>query len=186
MKERLKWSIFYLAGPIQYASDLGVEWRKKATQFLHSLNIGVINPCDKPTDIAKEDENTQSYLQSLKDNKKYDEYSSFIKEIVSVDLRFVDKSDAILAYISKDVFSCGTFHETAHAFLQRKPVIIFTDKDISNIPGWMYGHGNWKMFYPSLDEALEYIRHIHQDENVETLNRWKFLNYDKIYGRSPI
>jgi nucleoside 2-deoxyribosyltransferase len=195
---RLKGSIIYLAGPIQYADDWGVTWRKQATAYLHSLGIGVIDPCDKPSDMAQEDADTQSWLDSLKKNadlmldsnkpelanRYLDEYSNFLKEVVSVDLRFVDKSDALLVYINKDIYSCGTFHETSHAFLQRKPVVCFTaGKSITNIPGWLYGHGKYSMFYPSLNEALAYVRYIHEDKDIDTQNRWKFLDYDKIYGR---
>ena len=181
--ERLKGSICYLAGPIQFASDWGVGWRLKATKFLHSLGIGVIDPCDKPSDMAKEDEQTQVWLKSLKENYQYDEYTKFLKEVVSIDLRFVDKSDFLLCYIDKNVYTCGTFHETSHAFIQRKPVVVFTDEDTRDIPGWLFGHTPHKMFYSSLDDALKYIKSINEDEQIDTLNRWKFLDFNKIYGK---
>ena len=51
---RLKYTIFYEVGPMDRVPDLGVEWRLDMQDFLHGMGAGVLNPCDKPTDFAKE------------------------------------------------------------------------------------------------------------------------------------
>lgn len=195
-QNRLKGTCIYLAGPMERMSDNGENWRKIATTYLNKLGIGVFNPADKATDLAPEDAETKKYHNSLREsirvylsegNKEraslyMQEFSSIIKEVVSADIRMVDLSSAILLHVDPDVHMCGSYSEQAWACLQRKPVIIFCEKGIHRIPGWLWGHCQWQMFFGSLDEALDYVRHIHEDETIDRLNRWKFFNFDKIFG----
>lgn len=194
--ERLKGSLIYLAGGIQYIPDLGIDWRQKAEKELRGLGIGVLNPMDKATNFANEDTHTQEHLKALKAELKIAkvnnkaraeqlclEIEKIVKAIVRADLRMVDLSTALLVCIDPARHTAGTYAEMTQAFLQRKPVICFCEAGIEEIPIWWWGHGDHKMFFDSLDSAVGYIKHIHADEDVEHLKRWKFFDYDKIFGR---
>lgn len=182
MQQRLKGSMTYMLGPMEFAKDNGANWRIKATEFLKKLDIGCLNPVNKPCEHAPEDEQSKIERKKLKESYRFDEFSTIMKEIVSIDLRLCDKCDFGLMYFNRNIFTCGTFVEYAHLNIQRKPVVIWTDDGLENISDWLFGQTNWKLMHSSLDEALEYIRHIHQDEKIDRLNRWKFFNNSKIFS----
>lgn len=189
----LKGSRVYIAGPIQYQNDLGKSWRIKITKELQSIGIGVINPLDKPTD-HNEDED---FRQQLKTTEKFgriyesdpndsrlfaEELKHLLKPIVAIDLRFVDVSDFLIAYVHKDIHTAGTYAEITHALLQRKPVILFNESSIYDIPLWWFGHADYKLFFNSLDKAIQYIKDINDGKNVYLPKSWKLINYRKIFG----
>ena len=79
------------------------------------------------------------------------------KEIWSCDYYMLDHSDIVLANFCYDGDSpfIGTSMEIARAFYQRKPIIVFTDKD------WVEKNITLKFhatkIVKTLEEALEYI-----------------------------
>lgn len=195
---RLKGAICYVLGPIQYSANYGEDWRSKSVRFMNNLGIGVFNPLDKPCDHALEGRDNQDEMKRLKElvnialeqgdneavKKYYDKIREVMKDITSLDLRFCDKSDFGLMYASPNAYTAGSWMEYGHLMLQRKPVVIFTDGPITQIPLWAWGTTDPKLMFCGLDLALEYIRHIHEDEKVDRLNRWKFFDYDKIFGKN--
>jgi nucleoside 2-deoxyribosyltransferase len=193
---RLKGAFCYELGPIQYASDNGINWRTKATKFLNNLGIGVFNPLDKPCDHAVEGPNTQKDLDFLKKaannaleegNKAaaeiyYHEIHRIMKDITSIDLRLCDKSDFGLMFSDPTIYSAGTWVEYGKFMLDRKPVVMWLDGPITQIPFWAHGTTHFSLMHTSLDNALEYIRSIHEDENINRLNRWKFFDLNKVFS----
>jgi len=193
---RLKGSLIYLAGGIEYLPDLGIDWRQKAEFELRKLGIGILNPQDKATNFANEGYNEQANLQNLRKAAKLarkegkidlaleirKEISRIMREIVRADLRMVDLASAILCRIDSTRHTAGTYAELTQAYLQRKPVILYCETGIEDIPLWWWGHGNRSMFFSSLDESIDYIRHIDQDEVIEHHKQWKFFNFDKVFG----
>jgi nucleoside 2-deoxyribosyltransferase len=192
MKSRLKGATCYVAGGIQYIPDLGVDWRTKAELELRKLGVGVFNPMDKAIEFANEDRHTQNHLSNLikevklsndeiRKSEIYNEIAQIMRAIVRADLRMVDLCSFLLVCIDPTRHTAGTYAEMTQALLQRKPVICFCEQGIESIPLWWWGHSDPRMFFPSLNGALEYIRHIHQDEIIEHYKRWKFFDYSKIY-----
>lgn len=191
--ERLKGSTCYLAGGIQYIPDLGIDWRQKAESTLRDIGVGVFNPMDKAIEFANEDKHTQQHLNNLLKladettpecrTQYYNEIEKIMRAIVRADLRMVDLSSFLLVQIDPTRHTAGTYAELTQAYLQRKPAILWCDKGVGKIPLWWWGHGDYRLFFNSLDESLDYIKHIHEDENIEHLKRWKFFDYDKIYRR---
>ena len=53
---RLKGMTAYLCGAMDRVKDGGVKWRQYMTPKLQELGVGVLDPCDKPVEIALEDE----------------------------------------------------------------------------------------------------------------------------------
>ena len=39
-----------------------------------------------------------------------------------------------------------------------------------------------KHIFGSWSELMEYVYHINEDEEVDHLNRWRFFDWDKVYG----
>jgi len=76
---RLKHMMFYEIGPIDDVPDMGVSWRKYMGDFLHGLGIGVLNPCDKPTNNDKETPETYAMLDNWAKNGEYDKLTHFMK-----------------------------------------------------------------------------------------------------------
>ena len=101
----------YLAGAMDRVQDRGATWRESITPFLDSLGIVVFNPITKPTNIGLEDEDTHAVKSKLKSQRRYDELSSMMKIIRSVDLRLVDISDFVIVNLDLDVHPCGTLEE---------------------------------------------------------------------------
>ena len=56
---RLKGMRTYLAGAMDRVPDGGAGWRDKITPLLKKMGVVVLNPCDKPSEIGKEDEGTR-------------------------------------------------------------------------------------------------------------------------------
>jgi nucleoside 2-deoxyribosyltransferase len=197
MKNRLDKSLVYLLGPMEFAEDNGVNWRVEASNFLKNLNIGILNPVDKPSTHGKEDEETRNYIRECKErasfhlknndrisaDKYIQEVVKFAKDIVSIDLRLCDKADFGLMYVNTEIYSCGTWVEYAHLNIQRKPVVCFTNnKCITTMPLWMFGQTNYHLMHSNLHNALNYIKSIHEDDDIDRLNRWKFFDSKKIFS----
>ena len=198
---KLKGSIFYLAGPMDRIPDRGVEWREDMQLFLwDDIGAGVFNPCDKPISWGTEDENSRQWrTDSLKKaetlhrlghkheaDKIYDVVCDNMKDVVASDLGGVDKSDAVILYVDLDVHMCGSYNEQTHGCLQRKPVIVCCKQGKYQVPHWLLGICNHNMFFNNWDEVKKYIRHVAFSPKIEHYKRWKFFDYEKIYGRKRI
>lgn len=196
---RLRGQTIYLAGPMDRVLDRGVEWRLDIQQFLWSeLEAGVFNPCDKPIDWGKENEDARMWrhesLQKAKllclqghiheSNKICDAVHDQMRDIVASDLRGIDVSHAVIMYIDTSVHMCGTYNEQTHACLQRKPVIVCCKQGKFGIPDWLWGICEHEMFFSNWNEVKSYLKHVAFDDNVKHFKRWRFIDMEKVYGRS--
>lgn len=176
MNNRLKNQRVYLAGAIDRVDDRGIGWRENVSSFLKSLDIIVFNPIVKPTEIGLEDEQTHALKLKLKNQHRYDELSSMMKVIRSVDLRLVDISDFVIVNLDLDIHPCGTYEEIFWANRQKKPIIIHMVQGKQHAPDWLFGTIPHQMIYSNWDDIYSYLHHINSDENIENKNRWYFLN----------
>jgi len=179
---RLKGMTAYLCGAMDRVADGGVEWREHITPKLQEFGVGVFNPCNKPSDYAPEDEDTRELIHSLKRSGRYDEVASVMKPICAVDLRMVDIAHFIIMNLDIDSHLCGSYHEAFVAIGQKKPVIVMCKQGKRNLPNWMFGVVPHQMVFINWSETLEYLHHINEDENVKHLNRWRFFDFNKVYG----
>lgn len=185
---RLNGARNYLAGPIEHASDGGTEWRKEITPFFESLGIKVLNPCDKPVALGKETIESQLIIKELKqlfakcDRSERDYYGdklhAMMKEIVGTDLRLVDICDFLVAYIDPNIYACGTFDEITRACIGKKPVIVYAPVGLDTIPSWLFSTLKHQMFFDSITELKSYVRHINEDETIDDLDRWRFMDWN--------
>ena len=179
---RLKGMTAYLCGAMDRVADGGAEWREHITPRLQELGVGVFNPCNKPSDYAPEDEDTRELIHTLKRSEKYDDVSAIMKPICAVDLRMVDIAHFIVMNIDMDNHLCGSYHEAFVAIGQKKPVVIMCKQGKRGLPNWMFGVVPHQMVFSNWSETIEYLHHINEDEDVEHLNRWRFFDFNKVYG----
>ena len=180
-KNRLKGSRVYLCGAMDRVPDGGVQWRESITPWLHELGINVIDPCNKPIDIAVEDIEHRELRREWKEDLRYDELTREIKLLRAIDLRFVDVSDFIIVYLDTSVHACGTYEEIFLANRQKKPVLIVCEGGVDNMPDWMFGVLPHQHFFNNWDELKTYIHYVHScNYKVEHYKRWFFLDYDKL------
>ena len=179
---RLKNSLCYLCGAMDRVEDGGIGWREYVTPKLKGMGIGVLNPCDKPSSYGLEDEKTRELLENLKRSGKYNKVTEYMKPICAVDLRMVDIAHFIVMSVDVDVHLCGSYHEAAVAISQKKPVLAMCAQGKENAPNWMFGVMPHDHIFGSWSELLEYLEHINEDEDVDHLNRWRFFDWEKVYG----
>jgi nucleoside 2-deoxyribosyltransferase len=173
---RIKNQRCYLAGAMDRVVDRGKGWRQEITPFLESLGIVVFNPITKPTEIGLEDYDTHLVKTKLKKKKRYEELSSMMKVIRSVDLRLVDISDFLIVNLDLDIHPCGTYEEIFWANRQKKPIIIHMVQGKEHTPDWLFGTVPHQMIYSDWNDIYGYLEHINSSENINTYNRWYFFN----------
>ena len=183
VRNRLKGSFTYMAGGIDEVPDCGISWRKMMSEWLWDLEIGVFNPCDKPTNFAKEDIPARDTLNEMRKNKDYAGMQKIMKDIVSADLHMVDLSTFLIVYIDKDIHMCGSYSEITYAScLEKKPIIICCKQGVENIPGWIWGICDYKLFFSSWIEVKKYITKVAFSKDFQDPS-WRFIDYDKVFGR---
>lgn len=175
---KLKNQRVYLAGAMDRVPDRGTTWRDFLTPLLENLGLIVFNPIKKPTTIGLENENTAQLKQNLKFYKKYDELSSIMKTIRSVDLRMVDISDFLIVNLDLNIHPCGTYEEIFWANRQKKPIIIHMVQGKQHTPDWLFGTIPHQMIFSDWDDLINYLYNINNLNNLDTLNRWCFFNYE--------
>jgi nucleoside 2-deoxyribosyltransferase len=173
---RLKNQRVYLAGAMDRVADRGATWRDNITPFLNEMGIVVFNPIIKPTDIGLEDQDSHTIKTKLKQQHRYDELSSMMKTIRSVDLRLVDISDFLIVNLDLNVHPCGTLEEIFLANRQKKPIIIHMVQGKDQTPDWLFGTIPHQMIFSNWDDIKSYLIHINNSENIDTYKRWYFFN----------
>lgn len=174
--ERLKNQRVYLAGAMDRVPDRGSTWRDNITPFLNNLGIVVFNPISKPTDIGLEDKDTHAIKTKLKEKARYDELTSMMKTIRSVDLRLVDISDFLIVNLDLNTHPCGTLEEIFWANRQKKPIIIHMVQGKNHTPDWLFGTIPHQMIFSTWDEIKSYLQHINTSENIDSHKRWYFFS----------
>ena len=172
---RLNKQRVYLAGAMDRVPDRGSTWRDNITPFLEQLGIEVFNPISKPTNIGLEDEDTHLIKTKLKQQGRYDELSSMMKMIRSVDLRLVDISDFMIVNLDLNVHPCGTLEEIFWANRQKKPIIVHMVQGKNQAPDWLFGTIPHQTIFSNWEEIKAYITHIDSAENIDTYKRWYFF-----------
>ena len=77
---RLDKTICYLCGAMDRVPDGGVGWRHWITPMIKDMGIGVLDPSDKPTSFAQENNEFRDKINLLKLEKKLNTLH-FLKEL---------------------------------------------------------------------------------------------------------
>ena len=157
MKEnKLEGSMCYLVGPIDFVEDKGVGFRKEITEALEGKGIVFLDPTDKLDGLTADVGAEQDVIKDFKDKKDYVGLRKFMKKIVRSDLRCVDYSDFIIAYIDTDIHMCGSYHEIVCAINQKKPVLAVINGGIQNAPSWLFGILHTDLMFDDIDSLEKY------------------------------
>lgn len=141
--------LVYLVGAMENAPDDGIKWRRRFAKELGKLNIECIIPNDKEKEILKNID-----IKKLKKDD-IDKYIEIIRKFISMDLKFVEKVDAIICYWD-GTYSSGTIHEVGYAYQLKKPTYLVSSVDEVDIPGWFLSCFT-KRFY-SLKHLIEHLK----------------------------
>lgn len=180
VKGRLNNHRVYLAGPIDHASDDGVGWREELTPYLEKMGLTILDPTNKPVSQCRYNEigDEKLHIQKLVNLKRWDELRTMAKEIVLVDLRMVEVSDFMIAYIDKDIHICGTYDEIFESLRRRKPTLIVHKGGKSQMSMWLRGKMNHNFVFDTFDELYDYLEALHDGTVEPDYTRWVF--FDKV------
>ena len=143
-------------------------WRNRVSEFLREFGVTVFDPWFKPeirgiAEYGREDETTAK----VRDQWTFDPAEEGAKTrancadhfwpALHLDLRMVDVSDFVVAYVPTNIYSVGTPHEIIQCRQQRKPVL-FVSPPIS---------------FPTLGELEEHLKARGDTEGEELLQRVK-------------
>lgn len=172
----------YLVGAMDRVPDGGIQWRERITPLLESMNVNVINPCNKPIYSVIEDEQTRTKIDLLKQSEDYEKIRSEYGNIRNADLRCVDISDFIVCHIDISIHACGTYEEIVTANRQKKPVLIWCEQGKKLAPNWLFFMLPHEHIFSTMDELIEYLKIIDNLDDTSNLSRWFFFK-QHVIGR---
>lgn len=169
----------YLVGAMDRVHDSGTGWRNVITPYLKSMNVSVINPCNKPIDSAKEDDDMRHWIEYYKESGQFDKIRNKFGHIRNADLRCVDISDFIIAHIDLSVHACGSYEEIVTANRQKKPTLIWCQQGKHKAPNWLFFMLPHEHIFSTMEDLLNYLWLINITEDVSKLTRWFFIKDNK-------
>lgn len=182
---RLYLNRVYLAGPMDRATDGGLQWRQMLTPWLNSRGIVVFDPTNKPCDVGQETPETR---QERRDARDRGDLSPMLadKVVRQIDLRMVDVTDFSIIHLDIDQKPCGTFEELFWANREKKPILVHNPTGKYHAPDWLYWTIPHEHIFGSWDEIKEYIDFINDSplERITTLKRWVFFDLEPIYNNA--
>jgi hypothetical protein len=165
----------YLVGAMDRVPDGGTTWRNRIEPILESMGIVVLNPCKHVIHGIYEDEETRQNINYLKGNGLFDELKQAYSKIRNADLRCVDICDFIIAHIDINVHACGSYEEIVTANRQKKPILIWCEQGKINAPNWLFFMLPHENIFSSMQEILDYLKHINNLRDTDSLDRWLFF-----------
>lgn len=174
----------YLAGPMEFAEDGGVQWRSEIEgKLANSLGVqpnNILNPCCKPNVYgeAKTLSDEVAVQQRLRAAEDWDQLESDMKRIMTIDLRMVDRSDIVIAYLPHNVRIAGTVHEIISARNQKKPVVAIVPDGLRSMSGWLMALIGHKRCFKSVDEAVAYLTSVQKEGTSNAKDAKEFVIFD--------
>ena len=161
---------------MDFAADNGVGWRQQIQRDLADLGIVWLDPTNKPTDQAVEDNDTKRLLADAKSVGNYDYIVHQVKVIRNIDLRLVDIADFLIVHLDTNIYSFGTIEEIANANREKKPIIVHVEQGKAGTPSWLFGMIGHKDIFSTWDELKQRVRTVATDPSFNDLCRWHFFN----------
>jgi nucleoside 2-deoxyribosyltransferase len=149
----------YLSGPINFAKDHGLMWRKDFKELCNNYNLNFVffDPTDKPKSLGDEVNREKEIAAKYRKEKDWDGLQKHAKRFVRTDLRLCDLSDIIIAYIDKDVFMTGTWHEVIVGLQQKKPVLFIVKQGKEGAPDWLFGISDHNYIFDTVEDCVKYL-----------------------------
>lgn len=121
----------YLAGPMEYTNDNGLNWRLEYKEALSTLNIECVIPNFEEAELIPD---VTAFNQMKKDD--YQEYKRIMRLILEKDIEFVHTVDFLITYWDGERMS-GTVGEAQEAYLYAETDnFLVTPRPLHEVPGW--------------------------------------------------
>lgn len=169
----------YLSGPMDYAPDGGKMWREKISPILKNKGVVVLDPCNKPLKDYPPEIYVKQQVDKLKEEEKFDEVANY-RFVRNTDLRLVDISDFLIAYIDLDIFTTGTWDEIFTGNSQKKAILVVCKQGKKKAPNWLFWTIPHQHIFSSFEELLEYLEGIDDGTILDNTKRWVFFDKDVI------
>ena len=176
---KLKDSICYLIGAIDFCENQGVAWRRTLIQKCAECDFGIkfLDPTNKLEGLQSDVGDEQERIQNLKLTEQWDSLKQLMKMIVRQDHRCVDISDFIIMYIDTKTHMCGSYFELRSALSQKKPYFIIIEGGRSNAPNWLFGILDHNCIFDDIPSVISRLQEI--DDGCELNDRWILIR-DKL------
>jgi hypothetical protein len=153
----LRDSRVYLSGPMDFVASRSDEkrfgWRNRVSDFLRKFGVTVFDPWFKPqirgvAEYGREDEVTAqvrkqwTFAPGKEGAMARANCAEHFWPALHIDLRMVDTSDFVIAYVPTNVYSVGTPHEIILSRQQRKPVLFVSPPVV----------------FPALDDLRQHLK----------------------------
>ena len=146
----LKGTRAYLSGPIEH-DRTDVNWRVEPTSKLSSLfGINVFDPFADPK------QKWTTILEQARADGDIDEMARLVKGFVRKDLSMVDRSDMVIAYLPKNVATCGTHHEIFVSNNAKKPTLLVCEEGRTHLPLWYVVWSVWVLFFLITESEIKW------------------------------
>lgn len=178
-QNKLKDSICYLIGAIDFCENRGVTWRRTVIQECEKRDFGVkfLDPTNKLEGLHSDVGEEQDHIKKLKHAKRWDSLKQLMKTIVRQDHRCVDISDFIIMHVDPKIHMCGSYFELRSALSQKKPYFIIVEGGRSNTPNWLFGILDHNYIFDDIASVISRLQEI--DAGCELNDRWVLIR-DKL------
>lgn len=127
--ERKAKQIIYLAGPMEFIANAGINWRLEYQELLKPLNLECIIP-----ELEEKIITNQAELNVLKVNNP-EAYIDIMRKLIDLDLKLLTGVNMVIVKWDGEKMS-GTIHEVGKAYELKIPTYLVTTKSFQDIPGW--------------------------------------------------
>lgn len=167
----LKFARCYLSGPMQFAKDSGIAWRKRFIVQTEHLGLEIMDPTNKPIPCTSEIGNEKETMEYLRDHEKWEELKTFVKKFRREDLRFCDLADFLVVAIDPSIHTMGTLDEVYTAERQKKPILCIIEGGKKKLPFWGFAVFRTNEIFESVEECIEYLNGI-DNGSIPMDDRW--------------
>lgn len=176
---KLKDSICYLIGGIDFCENQGVTWRRTLIQKCAERDFGIkfLDPTNKLEGLKLDVGSEQERIEELKLAKQWDSLRKLMRTIVRQDHRCVDISDFIIMYIDTKIHMCGSYFELRAALSQKKPYFIIVKGGRANTPNWLFGILDYNCIFDDIPSVISRLQEI--DSGCKLNDRWVLIR-DKL------
>jgi len=179
---RLRGLSAYLAGPIDDVDDDGVGWRNLITDRLQPFGLNIFDPCNKPSEISEIGEEKDKVM-ALKNTGDWQGLHEEMKKIVHIDLRMVQKSDFLIAYLPHvpGVRITGTIAEMTVALDNHIPVLVLAPSGPASVSNWIHGIIHPRDMFSTMGDLMKRLEEVDdgKEDDID-MNKWQFFKWDAV------
>lgn len=146
--------LFYLSGGMEHAENLGKGWRDIITRELEEVGHEALDP-------VKIEEQSQAAMSfdwvAAKKDTDLAPYKAMVRQCMfRKDMLAIQEADAVILNYDVSVQKgAGTLAEAWEAFREGRPVYLFTEFPLEQVPGWLIAETT--EVFKTRKEVVEYV-----------------------------